>query len=119
MNKYDFKPSARPLVQFVPDLELAYVSQRYKEIHDFLHVLLLDEVNVHNELVVKWFEMIQLGLPSASMAVFVSPFLSNQLTLEETAKICRLANKYKFVMNVHFENEFSKPIDVLRKELMS
>jgi len=43
-----FKPSERPLVRYVPDLELAYVSQRYKEIHDFLHVLLLDVINVHN-----------------------------------------------------------------------
>jgi len=30
MTKYDFKPSDRPLVQYIPDLELAYVSQRYK-----------------------------------------------------------------------------------------
>jgi ubiquinone biosynthesis protein COQ4 len=48
MRKNGFKASERPVVQYVPDLELAYVSQRYKEIHDLLHVILLDEINVHN-----------------------------------------------------------------------
>ena len=48
MTRNGFKPSERPLVRYVDDLELAYVCQRYKEIHDFLHILLLDGVDVHN-----------------------------------------------------------------------
>ena len=48
MTRNGFTPSGRPLAKYVPDLELAYVAQRYKEIHDFLHVLLLDGVDVHN-----------------------------------------------------------------------
>jgi hypothetical protein len=53
--------------------------------------------------------MVQLGLPSgifkktlAALAVMASPFLSDQMTLSESAKICRMAKKCKFVMNVHF-----------------
>ncbi len=38
----------------------------------------------------------------AALAVMASPFLSNQMTLSETAKICRMANKCKFIMNIHF-----------------
>ena len=37
------------------------------------------------------------------MAVVVSPLLSEKMSLEEVAKVVRLANSYKFVMNVYFE----------------
>jgi ubiquinone biosynthesis protein Coq4 len=43
------------LVRFVDDEELAYVAQRYREIHDFMHVLLgLNSISVHDEIAVKW-----------------------------------------------------------------
>jgi ubiquinone biosynthesis protein COQ4 len=77
-------------------------------------VLLLDEVNVHNELVVKWFEMQQLGLPSAALAVLVSPLLSDRLSLAETARTVRLAQKYRLVLNVYWEEHFHTPLDALR-----
>jgi ubiquinone biosynthesis protein COQ4 len=38
--------------------ELAYVHQRYKEIHDFLHTLLNLGTSVPDEIILKWFEMI-------------------------------------------------------------
>lgn len=44
MKKQNFKPSERPIVNYINDLDLAYVLQRYKEVHDFLHVLLLKTV---------------------------------------------------------------------------
>jgi ubiquinone biosynthesis protein COQ4 len=42
-------------VRFVDDEELAYVAQRYREIHDFIHVVLgMDSISVHDEIAVKW-----------------------------------------------------------------
>lgn len=45
-------------VRFVDDEELAYVAQRYREIHDFMHVLLgFDSISVQDEIAVKWYVM--------------------------------------------------------------
>ena len=32
MSKYGFSPEERPLVKYVPDYELAYIMQRYREV---------------------------------------------------------------------------------------
>lgn len=65
METFNFKADDRPLVKYVPDFELAYILQRYKETHDFYHTLLLaeDDISVLGEAAVKWFEMTQLNLP--------------------------------------------------------
>ncbi len=64
MSGHKFNPNDRPLVKHIDDYELAYVKQRYKEIHDLIHVL-LDETHVSllSELKVKYFEMANLQLP--------------------------------------------------------
>ena len=59
MSQYDFSAEERPLVKYVPDYELAYVMQRYRETHDFIHPLIgCPSVTVIDELYVKWFEMV-------------------------------------------------------------
>ena len=73
MQKHEFSSDERPLVKYVQDIELAYILQRYREIHDTLHVLLGYDVSVAEELAVKWYEMAKLGLPSASLASFFGP----------------------------------------------
>ena len=55
MSQFNFKPSQRPIVSYIKDPELAYVLQRYKEIHDFLHILLWKDISVEEELLLKWF----------------------------------------------------------------
>jgi len=50
---------ARPIVKHIPDFDSAYVYQRYKEIHDFIHVIFFNyDVSVKEELALKWFEMV-------------------------------------------------------------
>jgi ubiquinone biosynthesis protein COQ4 len=39
MSSNGFKSSDRPKVRFVDDAQLAYIMTRYREIHDFYHVL--------------------------------------------------------------------------------
>lgn len=39
-------PDSRDMVRFVDDLELAYVIQRYREIHDLVHTLLDMPINM-------------------------------------------------------------------------
>lgn len=55
-----------------------------EKIHDFIHVLLMYDVSVYDEIVVKWFEMAQLGLPSATLSAVVGSF---KLNCEERQKL--------------------------------
>ena len=49
--------------RFIDDEEKAFVFQRYKEIHDFWHVLVGLNTSVMEEIAVKHFEFAQTGLP--------------------------------------------------------
>ena len=73
MTKLNFNSNDRPLVKYVQDLELAYIIQRYREIHDALHILLGYDVSVPAELAVKWYEMSALRLPSSTLSSFLGP----------------------------------------------
>jgi len=55
-------PDERPPVQFVDDVELAYIMRRYREIHDLVHVVLGQPTNMLGEVTVKMFEGLQTGL---------------------------------------------------------
>lgn len=56
-------PDERVMVQFVDDTELAYVMQRYREVHDILHAMLLMPTTMLGEVSVKWIEGLQTRLP--------------------------------------------------------
>jgi len=43
------------VVQFVDNEELAYVMQRYREVHDFWHVLTGVPTTVLGEIALKWY----------------------------------------------------------------
>jgi len=57
MKENRFTPDDRPVAKYIPDDELAYVCQRYKETHDFYHVLHNYGRTVPDEIAVKWFEV--------------------------------------------------------------
>lgn len=56
-------PDDRLAVQFVDDIELAYVMQRYREVHDIFHAMLLMPTTMLGEVSVKWVEALQMRLP--------------------------------------------------------
>ena len=122
MAKYNFSPNERPLVKYIADMELAYILQRYKETHDWLHALLGFGIEVEEELAVKWFEMIQTGLPMTSYASFVGPLRLRpsayfKLQFEYLPMIIKNASKSKFYLSVYFEKYFEKNIHEMRKEM--
>lgn len=57
MSSFGYSSDERPIAKYVPDLELAYILQRYKETHDACHVLLGYGTTFEEELALKWFEM--------------------------------------------------------------
>lgn len=122
MSNYEFSPDERPKAKYIPDIELAYVMQRYKENHDFLHTLLNLNIEIESELAVKWYEMVQTGIPMTALASFVGPLrlglgANRKLFFEMLPLILRNANRSKFFMNVYFEKEFERDVDEFRDEL--
>jgi len=73
LDRHGFNPDERHDTRCVDDPDLAYVMQRYREVHDFWHVLAGMPPSVMGELVVKWLEMVHTGLPMAAMSALVAP----------------------------------------------
>ncbi|XP_068727744.1 ubiquinone biosynthesis protein COQ4 homolog, mitochondrial-like [Montipora capricornis] len=112
----------RDEVKFVDDKELAFVMQRYREVHDFVHTLAGLSISVPHEIAVKWYEMIQTGLPMCALSSIVAPL---RLTARERAYLRRYyipwavycGYQSKFFMNVYFEKHFQEPIDDVRQKM--
>ena len=122
ISKHYFSPDQRPKVRYIPDLELAYIAQRYKEIHDFFHVLLDYDISVVEELAIKWFEALHLALPSAAISGLFGPLrISHQdmslLLSRYIPHAAYNAKNSKFLMNYNFEENLNEKIDDVRRDL--
>jgi len=118
----DVSPDTRSPVRFVDDPDLAYVMQRYREIHDLVHAILGMPTNMLGEVTVKWVEALQTGLPMCvGGAVFGAMRLKakNRATYLERLLpwAIRIGTTSRFLMNVYYENRWHQDIDELRKEL--
>ena len=113
--------------------------QRYREVHDTLHVLLGYDVSVAEELAVKWYEMAHLGLPFAALASVLGPvrLAADALIKRDGTELNKFSSEYlphvekclgknrliqgkgedAFFLNVYFEEEFETEIDDLRTRL--
>ncbi|CAO1628060.1 unnamed protein product [Parajaminaea phylloscopi] len=70
-------PDTRAKVQYISDPELAFVMQRYRECHDFYHLLCGMPVSTLGETVVKIFEAAHFGLPVAYLSSLAGPLRLN------------------------------------------
>ena len=105
-------------------MEHAYILQRYKEVHDFVHVLLGYSTTVAEEVAIKWFEMTQTELPMNALVAFLGPIqlLVKSRDIAEFNKLMGVfvphillnARTSGFYMNVYFEKHFETPLDELR-----
>mmetsp|Transcript_2346 Transcript_2346/g.2670 ORF Transcript_2346/g.2670 Transcript_2346/m.2670 type:complete len:347 (-) Transcript_2346:79-1119(-) len=78
MQVHGLSLGSRTPVQYVDDAELAYVMQRYREIHDILHIILGFPFSVSGELAMKWFELVQTRLPMTALAAFSGAFARSE-----------------------------------------
>ena len=63
MVKHGFHAEDRSPVALVDDEELAYIMLRYRQVHDYWHTLCGLPPTLLGELGLKWFELVQTGLP--------------------------------------------------------
>ncbi|KAL1245764.1 hypothetical protein TSPI_08410 [Trichinella spiralis] len=129
LDRLKTTPSARPNVQFVDDVELAYVMTRYRETHDLFHTLLQMPTNILGEVMVKWFEGIQFGFPmcitGGLFGAFrlypnletVQNFRQRELFRLHLNWIVHNAKHSRFLMNVYWENYWTADLRELRASL--
>lgn len=96
--------------------------QRYRESHDFYHVLLGFGVSIPGELVIKWFELANFQLPVALLSSVFGPLrmeASERRRLMSTygSWALRCGGSAECLIGVEWEKEWEKDIKVLRTEL--
>eukprot|EP01138_Halocafeteria_seosinensis_P004203 gb/GECG01004298.1/.p1 GENE.gb/GECG01004298.1/~~gb/GECG01004298.1/.p1 ORF type:complete len:263 (+),score=30.12 gb/GECG01004298.1/:1-789(+) len=122
MDKYEFDPFQRPQVQYVDDDELAYVMQRYRQVHDLGHALADLPPTVLGEVAIKWMELVQTGLPMTAFAGVFGPLrlsLSEQAFLATTLLpwAARVGTHTPFMLSVDYERMFEEDIQNVRRKL--
>uniref|UniRef100_A0A8C4XKK8 Ubiquinone biosynthesis protein COQ4 homolog, mitochondrial n=1 Tax=Falco tinnunculus TaxID=100819 RepID=A0A8C4XKK8_FALTI len=115
-------PDTRMPAKFVDDEELAYVIQRYREIHDMMHTLLGMPTNILGEVVVKWFEAVQTGLPMCVLGAVFGPIHLDARKLQVLATdlvpwAVRSGLNATCILNVYYEQRWEQSVDSLREEI--
>jgi ubiquinone biosynthesis protein COQ4 len=119
---HGFSADARSEVRLLDDPELAYVMARYREVHDFWHVLAELPPTVLGEVALKWLEMVQTGLPVAALAALVGPA---RLRAKERAVLrtvyapwaLRAGRACVPLIAVRYEELLPRPLDEVRRAL--
>ncbi|KAF7662948.1 hypothetical protein LDENG_00221820 [Lucifuga dentata] len=115
-------PDSRAEVKFVDDEELAYVMQRYREVHDLLHTLLGMPTNMLGEVAVKVFEAANTGLPMCVLGATLGPLRLNTSRLWSLLTSLgpwALQNGLQAhcILTVFYERRWEQNLDDLRQEL--
>ncbi|KAJ3124609.1 Ubiquinone biosynthesis protein [Physocladia obscura] len=115
-------PDTRTPVNHMPeaDEELKYVMLRYRQVHDFFHVLTGLGTKLEEEIAVKWFELAQTGLPVALLSGVLGPLRLNSqdrklLFSEHVPWLVQCGANSKFLMNLYYEEIFEENINDVRK----
>lgn len=119
---HGFSADARAPVRFVQGEEEAYIMARYREVHDFLHVLTGLPPSVLGEVALKWLEMAHTGLPVAALAALAGPL---RLRAGERAALLttlapwalRTAAAAPQLLAVHYEALLELPLEEVRARL--
>ncbi|XP_044269995.1 UDP-sugar transporter UST74c-like [Tribolium madens] len=115
-------PDSRMAVQFVDDIDCAYVLQRYREAHDLFHAVLGMPTHMLGEVTVKWFEAIQLRLPMCIGAAIFGPIRLKPKHRNLYKKYylpwaIETAHNSNFLLNTFFEKRWEQPLFELHQEL--
>ncbi|KAI9626096.1 hypothetical protein KEM48_010571 [Puccinia striiformis f. sp. tritici PST-130] len=100
--------------------ELAYVMQRYRECHDFYHVISGPfPVNISGEIVVKWIELANMGLPVAALSAIFGPLRLNSEKRTDLLRTyvpwaLRTGSSCKPLICVEWEKNWETPIKDLK-----
>lgn len=103
------------------DEDLAYVMTRYREVHDFWHVLSGLHTDVLQEIALKMLELLQTGLPVAALSSVFGPL---KLSLPQhrllwtvyVPWVIQTHRRAPFLMNIYYEHHLERPLLEVRQE---
>ncbi|XP_010736895.3 ubiquinone biosynthesis protein COQ4 homolog, mitochondrial isoform X1 [Larimichthys crocea] len=115
-------PDSRADVKFVDNEELAYIMQRYREVHDLLHTLLGMPTNMLGEVAVKWFEAAQTGLPMCALGAVLGPLRLNARRLQSLFTslgpwALQNGRRSRCILSIFYERRWEQSVEDLRQEL--
>ncbi len=114
-------PDTREPVRFVDDPELAYVLQRYREVHDVVHAVLEMPTNMVGEVAVKWVEALQTGLPMCVGGAVFGPLRFTPRQVRQFRALrswaARVGTEASFLMCIYFERRWEQQLDDFRREM--
>lgn len=121
LDRHGFQPEERTPVRFVDDDELAYVMQRYREVHDLWHVLFGLPPTLAGEIALKNIELVQTGLPMCAMSASFGLLRANSRTgralLRMVPWALKSGRRAADLMCVKYEDHFGEPIASVRENL--
>ncbi|KAK3693790.1 ubiquinone biosynthesis protein coq-4 [Podospora appendiculata] len=121
LDREGVTPDSRSAVRYIDDAECAYVMQRYRECHDFYHALTGLPIVREGEVALKAFEFANTLLPMTGLSVFAAATLkpSERRRFVTTYLPWALRNglRAREVINVYWEEELTKDVGELRREL--
>lgn len=114
-------PDSRAPVAYIRDEELAYVMQRYREVHDCMHTLCGIEVSVVAEIGLKWLEFRHTHLPVTVLSVLGSTVLVGRRDRDHLRRLLGWAEANaktsKFFMSVCFEEMLHMNLAQVRERM--
>eukprot|EP00984_Skeletonema_dohrnii_P003834 scaffold1325_cov131-Skeletonema_dohrnii-CCMP3373.AAC.2 len=128
LQTHNFHPNERSKIRFLSDPNLSYVMTRYRQNHDYWHVLTGLPPTVLGELALKWVELIQTGLPLAALSAAGGPAVgANMLSSLEREVLwevyfpwaMRVGNgmRENALMCTFYEEELETDLGVLRERM--
>ena len=122
LASHDFAAEERTPVRFVVDEELAYVLTRYREVHDVWHVLSGLPPTVLGEIALKWFEMVQTGLPVAALSALAGPLRLSPADARTLARdllpwAVEAGARAVPLLTVRYEELLDVPLEEVRRHL--
>jgi len=122
MGSRNFSPDDRPPVRFMDTDELAYVTMRAREVHDFWHTLFELPTNLIGETALKVIEFEQMGLPMCLLSVVggTARFSEKQRKLfyqHYFPWAVRAGMQCTDLMCVYYERHFHEDLEDVRRKL--
>mmetsp|Transcript_9188 Transcript_9188/g.9258 ORF Transcript_9188/g.9258 Transcript_9188/m.9258 type:complete len:220 (+) Transcript_9188:54-713(+) len=122
MDHNGFDADERPSVRFLEDEELAYVMLRYRQIHDFWHVLSGLPPTVFGEIALKWLEWRVTALPVCGLSSLAGPLrLSSEdrgiLRQEYIPWALECGGNCEDLMSYPYEENFNRTVEEIRIDL--
>jgi len=123
LERNGVSPDTREPVRFIDDPELAYIMQRYRECHDFYHLISGNfPTSFSGEVVVKWFEMANMGLPVAALSAVFGPLRMKGKNRERLFRTyvpwaLRAGSRARPLIGVYWEERWEQDLGEIRNEL--